>query len=238
MHGREWTIRSEKKSSCTLVVFLRAPEPGRVKTRLAKDVGDENALALYKGFVSATLDAVDAWRGRHGQETPESRAIRIAYYPENKQDMVAAWLGRERQYIAQSGKDLGRRMANAMAGAFDHGAGRVALVGTDIPQIRSGLLAQAFEALNRSDVVIGPSLDGGYWLIGTRRETFTPAIFENIDWGTSSVCAATTELCQAHGLAPSFLEPLRDVDTLADLNAVRRQDRIAGRLPGTNGDCD
>ncbi len=235
MHGREWTIRSEKKSSCTLVVFLRAPEPGRVKTRLAKDVGDEKALALYKGFVSATLDAADAWCGRHGQ-APESRAIRIAYYPENRQDMVAAWLGRERQYIAQSGKDLGRRMANAMAGAFDHGAGRVALVGTDIPQIRSGLLAQAFDALNRSDVVIGPSLDGGYWLIGACRETFIPAIFENIDWGTSSVCAATTELCQTHGLATSFLEPLRDVDTLADLNALRCHDCITGHLPGTNGD--
>ncbi len=221
MPGREWTIRSEKNNNHTLIIFLRAPESGRVKTRLARDVGDEKALALYKTFAEATLAAADKWC-----ESSLSREILLSYYPENKLDLIQSWLGRDRAYLAQSGFDLGQRMANAMTSAFDKGAKRVVLVGTDIPRIRAGHLEQAFELLGKKDVVLGPSLDGGYWLIGANHETFTPAIFENVDWGTSSVFSATTERCGRHNLIWSELEPLQDVDTLADLKFFENHDHI------------
>jgi rSAM/selenodomain-associated transferase 1 len=189
MPGREWIIRSEKNN--TLIVFLRAPEPGRVKTRLAGDVGEKKALALYKTFAAATLAAADQWC-----DASLSGEILLSYYPEDKLDLMQAWLGRDRIYLPQSGADLGRRMTNAMASAFDRGAERVVLVGTDVPLIRNGHLEQAFECLSRKDVVLGPSLDGGYWLIGMNRQRFTPGIFDNIDWGTSSVFSETLVRCR------------------------------------------
>ncbi|HCY87521.1 MAG TPA: glycosyltransferase [Desulfobacteraceae bacterium] len=219
MPGKEWTTLSEKKTKDILIIFLRAPEPGRVKTRLAGAVGDQRALSLYKQFAAAVLAAADVWQA-NDRSSPRGREIRLFFYPENKIRMMQAWLGHDRHYLPQSGEDLGRRMANAMAAAFKAGADRCVLVGTDIPELKAHHLDEAFSGLKTSDVVLGPSFDGGYWLIGTCHGTFNPVIFEHIDWGTGTVFSSTTDRCRDHGLSMEILSFLRDVDTLADLNAI------------------
>ncbi len=197
------------------MVFLRAPELGRVKTRLARDVGAQKALALYKSFVGASLSAACVWK-----DQALDRNVWITFYPEDKKDLVVDWLGREYIYLAQSGADLGQRMANAMAKAFDRGAQKAIVLGTDIPQVRGGHIEQAFAGLDSSHVVVGPSLDGGYWLVGASRNRFTPNIFKGINWGTTSVFADTIARCREHNLTCAELAVLQDVDTLADLESL------------------
>jgi len=215
MPGKEWTIPSVKKNKEVLLIFLRAPEPGRVKTRLARDVGDEKALALYKSFVRASLSAARAW-----SDQDRYREIWITYYPEDKKDMVMDWLGRDDIFLAQSGADLGQRMAGAMEDAFELGAQKTVILGTDVPQIRPDHIKQAFERLDATDLVLGPSLDGGYWLIGACRNRFSPTLFRKMNWGTPTVFADTIDRCRENNLTWSELEMLQDVDTLADLNVV------------------
>ncbi|MCG8615138.1 MAG: TIGR04282 family arsenosugar biosynthesis glycosyltransferase [Desulfobacterales bacterium] len=217
MPGKEWTTLSEKKTKDILIIFLRAPEPGRVKTRLARDVGDQRALSLYKQFAAAVLAAADAWQAG---DPSSPKGIRLFYYPENKIQLMHAWLGHDRIYLPQTGEDLGGRMANAMATSFGAGADRCVLVGTDIPEIKAHHLDRAFNRLDAADVVLGPSLDGGYWLIGASRHSFSPLMFEHIDWGTETVFSATTDRCREIGLSWEALSPLRDVDTLDDLKKV------------------
>ena len=230
MPGKEWTIPSKPKNRDVLLLFLRAPEAGQVKTRLARDLGDEKTLALYKTFVGAALEASTAWSDKAG-----SREVWIAFCPGNRQDMVENWLGSAYEYLAQSGADLGQRMARALSDAFDRGAERAVVLGTDIPQIRPDHIERAFECLHSADVVIGPSLDGGYWLIGTSREGFSPRLFHAMDWGTPSVFADTIDRCRALNLTWSELEPLQDVDTLADLTSIKFPKNKAMHRPGS---CD
>lgn len=218
MPGKEWTIPSDQNKGNQghkeiLLVFLRAPEKGRVKTRLARDIGDSRALALYKTLVDFTLTAASAG----------FRETWICYFPMDKKDLITDWLGGEYTFLAQSGRDLGRRMANAMAAAFDDGADRVVLVGTDIPQIRASHIDQAFGALIEKDVVLGPSEDGGYWLVGCRSPGVLPAIFQARVWGSDSVFSSTVEDCCHAGLAWEKLAVLRDVDTVEDLAVLGEQ---------------
>jgi len=207
MPGKEWTIQLDQKNRETILVFLRAPENGRVKTRLARDIGYEKALDLYKNFVQKTLLAVEKSGVDH----------RICFFPAERQAMVEDWLGQNHTYMHQAGKDLGHRMDNALSRVFSQGAQKAVLVGTDIPDISAHHLLTALDLLNKNDVVIGPSLDGGYWLIGFQRDGYCPDLFQQIDWGAETVFSATIEKCQANGLSTGILPVLRDIDTLEDL---------------------
>ncbi len=207
MPGREWTILLDQKNKETILVFLRAPEKGRVKTRLARDIGEEKALFLYKTFAQKTLSTVEKSGMDH----------RICFFPEDKQGIVEDWLGLDHTYMPQQGDDLGRRMCNGLSRVFDQGIQKAILVGTDVPDISARHLLAAFDLLSQSKVVIGPSLDGGYWLIGFQRDGFCPDIFRQIEWGTDSVFSATIEKCKVAGLSPGILPVLQDIDTLEDL---------------------
>ncbi len=195
-----------------MIVFLRAPEKGRVKTRLAREVGENKALALYKAFVQKTLLAVE----RSGMDH------RICFFPADKQALVAGWLGPDHGYMPQLGNDLGQRMGNALAAIFDQGAPKAILVGTDIPDINSHHLLKAMDLLDQKQVVIGPSLDGGYWLIGFQREGFCPNLFLQVDWGTETVFSSTLEKCKAANLSPGLLPALQDIDSLEDLQTFQK----------------
>lgn len=191
----------------TVLVFLRAPEKGRVKTRLAGKIGETKALALYKKFVQRTLVAVETSGLDH----------RICYFPAGKRVLVENWLGTNHLYWPQKGQDLGQRMGNALSAAFDQGAAKAVLVGTDVPGIGAHHLLEALNILDVKDVVIGPSLDGGYWLIGFQRGRFCPDLFGQVDWGSDTVFSTTMEKCRAAGLVPGLLPALQDIDTLEDL---------------------
>jgi hypothetical protein len=192
--------------SSALAVFVRLPRPGRVKTRLAASIGKEAAAGLYRALAEHVLEATTPRAGEYE---------RLVFFdpPEAGQEM-RAWLPGVR-LLAQSGDDLGARMADAFARAFARGARRAALVGTDAPSLSRETVVRALSALDAADVVLAPSGDGGYSLIALGAPR--PELFTGVEWGTPRVLEQTRARAAAAGLAAREIEPLPDVDTLEDL---------------------
>ena len=223
-------------SDRTLVVFVKEPRPGAVKTRLAAAIGDAVAAQLYRAFVETVLAAT----------TPEADEYeRLVFYdPPEAGERMRAWLpsGRLRK---QSAGDVGERMAACFARCFARGASRVVLAGSDAPALGRAEVRAAFEALADHDVALGPAHDGGYYLVGLRRPQ--PALFDGVAWSTAAVLDQTLVRAAAAGLSVARLAPLRDVDTADDLRAewhcVERllesrpalRDRVARTLAATAG---
>jgi uncharacterized protein len=200
---------SRTPGSGRLILFGRYPVPGRTKTRLIPVLGPVGAADLQRRLTLNSLAAV--------LETDLPRSSVEFCYTGAAPEQVKRWLGRHGiGFSRQTGGDLGRRMVNALTAAFDRGGRPVVLVGTDIPGMTAGHLRTAFEALERHDVVLGPSRDGGYWLIGMRRPL---DLFQGMAWGRSDVLARTLDQAARQGLTVFQLEPLNDVDTEADLAA-------------------
>jgi hypothetical protein len=195
-------------SESALVVFLKHPRPGGVKTRLAAAIGAEAAAGLYRALAEHALEATTPTAGEYE---------RLVFFdpPESLPEM-RDWLPDVR-LMAQSGHDLGARMADAFARAFARGARRVAIVGTDAPGVSRATAREALSALDAADVVIGPADDGGYYLIALRAPG--PGLFAGIEWGTPDVREQTLARATAAGLSVRELPHLRDVDTLDDLRA-------------------
>ena len=224
MPGKEWTIPKEKSNKRDiLLVFARAPERGRVKTRLAKDLGPDKALDLYRGFVSQTLTTAKEWAGNR-KTGGAGREIWVCYTPAEKESAMKAWLGRDFTFWAQADGDIGDRMASAMAAAFESARGffgtKVILVGSDIPDMTASHLEAACEALDHTDLVWGPSLDGGYWLVGASGPDNLRGIFSEIPWSTDRVLSKTLEKCRTAERTWTVLPPLQDVDTVSDLKTT------------------
>jgi hypothetical protein len=200
---------------CTLF-FVKHPTPGRVKTRLADEMGDQAAAELYSNFV---LDMLDGLRRQPGE-------LRICFDPDSvageAKPAVKEWLGPELHYWQQEGNGLGERMHNAFQRAFDAGFERVALLGSDVPDFPSTVVGKALEALYLRDAVVGPALDGGYYLIGFRSKAYLPEVFQGIEWGGPDVFAATRAKMEAAGLEASVLPEWNDVDEMRDLNVLFR----------------
>jgi hypothetical protein len=188
-----------------------------VKSRIAAVLGDDAALDLYRAFVLDLLDTLD----RSG------RAVCICVHPPDALGVVAGWLGRKRCYQPQDGADLGGRMEEAFRRAFARGASRALLIGSDLPDLPAGLLDDALRSLDRHDAVIGPATDGGYYLIGFRRETFLPGVFAAMPWSTGKVLARTMEAFRTAGLAVRRLPAWRDNDTVEDLRDLVRRSRAS-----------
>lgn len=220
MPGKEWSIPQEANKS--LIIFVRTPALGRVKTRLARDVGPEKALSLYRAFVVQVVGAARRWREQDPDQHPDQTCrILIAYTPGDGGPVLREWLGQDLEYLPQAGRDLGERMANAMASAFELGADQAVLVGSDIPDLEAGHISEAFSALAKADAVLGPSADGGYWLVGGKKDRFRARLFEKMAWGSDRVFRDTVSRAQALGLTLAPLAQLQDVDTPADLEKTR-----------------
>lgn len=211
--------RSFSTADKAVIVFLRAPEPGRVKTRLARTLAKDFVLRLYKAFVQDTLDAAGA-----------SGSPVICFTPDDKEKQVSGWLGNEYRYLAQKGRDLGERMANAFEAVFQSGYDKAVLVGTDIPQLTASLLSDAFDCLNRNRVALGPALDGGYYLIGFCKSRLTPTVFENIIWSGSRVLEQTRAVMDKNRVPYQLLETLNDIDTCEDLEKLMSDMSAGGRV--------
>ncbi len=140
----------------------------------------------------------------------------ISFCPGNKEGLIKEWLGKDYDYHPQQGENLGLRMAGALAFAFETCAQKAVLIGSDIPDILPEHIKDAFLKLDKSDVVIGPALDGGYWLIGFTRKGFVSSVFEGIKWSTANVFTETIRKCEKNELSVSFLPTLRDIDTKED----------------------
>ena len=189
------------------LVFVRAPEAGRVKTRLAAALGAEGALRVYRRLAEHTVREARALGGE----------VRVHFTPADAGPKVRTWLGEGPRYLPQSGGDLGARMEAAFRAAFKEGADRVVIIGSDLPELSAALLRRAFDALESHPAVIGPARDGGYYLLGMR--TMIDGLFEGIPWSTAEVLARTLERLGAAGIEPALLDPLTDVDEMDDLPA-------------------
>lgn len=201
------------------MIFAKRPVAGEVKTRLQPDYTPAQAARIAAGLIRQTVAlAASSWPG----------AVYLCGAPDCAHPLFAQLAGRFGIALRDQGAgDLGARMQRAL----DHGIARhgaAAVLGCDVPHCPWEVLDQANAALARRDPVLGPSDDGGYYLIGLARSE--PALFRDIPWGGARVLGATLERAQALGLEFLLLPPLRDIDTAADLWLVAQQHPALRRL--------
>lgn len=206
--GRKSRRNMDQDKQAQLILFTRYPEPGRTKTRLIPALGAEGAAALQRRMSKAIVSQM----AEFATQAPVHLEIR---YADGNQQAVEAWLAGDIPCLAQGDGDLGDRLRRAFAQAFAQGAGKVVVIGADCPGLTPALFAQAFAALDNQDLVLGPAMDGGYYLVGLNRPA--PALFSEIPWGSGEVLAATLKQAQPLNLSLHLLEPLADVDRPEDL---------------------
>ncbi|MGB1168451.1 MAG: TIGR04282 family arsenosugar biosynthesis glycosyltransferase [Flavobacteriaceae bacterium] len=184
-----------------LIIFTRNPILGKVKTRLAKTVGDKTALDIYTFLLKKTKEI-----------TLDSPCDKVVYYSEKliKNDI---WNCNSFRKEVQSGEDLGAKMKNSFYDAFENNYRKVVLIGSDIYDLESYHINEAFKKLDTNDVVMGPALDGGYYLIGLKK--MHPKIFDNKRWGSSTVRKDT--LKNLEKVDVHLLPVLNDVDVIEDI---------------------
>lgn len=199
-------------STRRVIVFARAPQPGRVKTRLISLLGEDGAAALHRRLVEQTLSTAVAVPGA---------AVEVHCTPDSSHEFFAACAQRyDVRLRDQHGSDLGARMHHALCAATREGDPAV-LIGSDCPELKVAHLLNAFAALHRGcDAVIGPARDGGYYLIGLRR--CERRVFDEVAWGTATVFAVTRERLRELGWQWHGLEELRDVDRPEDYALLER----------------
>lgn len=184
-----------------LLIFTRNPELGKVKTRLAKTIGAEKALAIYKFLLA------------HTKKVTENIACDKAVYYSVKVREDDLWNGEIYQKKQQLGEDLGIRMQNAFQDAFANGYEKVLIVGSDLIDLSEEIIEKGFLQLASNDVVMGPAEDGGYYLLGMK--SVHPNVFKNKNWGTSSVREET--LNDLKDKKVHLLNELNDADVLDDI---------------------
>lgn len=199
--ARDFYFPTSKKA---LIIFTKNPELGKVKTRLAKTIGDENALEVYKFLINHTISI-----------TEELQVDKYVYYSENilKNDN---WKSDKFRKKLQKGNDLGERMNNAFSEVFKMGYETAIIIGSDMFDMEKQDLTAAFEALESHDFIIGPAVDGGYYLLGMKEPT--PELFEDKEWSTDSVLQDTlNNLRYKNHLV---LKERNDVDYYTDIKDV------------------
>jgi rSAM/selenodomain-associated transferase 1 len=193
-----------------ILLFVKAPTPGQVKTRLASTLGPENAAALYRAFV---LDFLVTLR-------KTGYPLTVLFHPEEARESVREWLGGDLELRAQEGLDLGHRLDHAFRHTFRRGAKKILALGGDTPDLPESMLHEAFSALSRTSAAVVPALDGGYAAIGFAAEGYCPEAFRGISWGTEVVLEQTLAILAARKTSISVLPPWPDIDTPADLDAL------------------
>ncbi|MFD2999613.1 TIGR04282 family arsenosugar biosynthesis glycosyltransferase [Pontibacter toksunensis] len=189
-----------------LMLFVRNPELGKVKTRLAAAVGPEKALEIYLQLLQHTYSI-----------TKELPVQKLVYYSEAL-DTNDLWPNEQYHKRVQPAGDLGEKMADAFAAAFSEGYTSVVIIGSDCLQLTPDIILQAYRELEEHDVVIGPALDGGYYLLGMNR--LHPELFRNKRWSTADVFPATVHDIHNLRLSYTLLPRLSDVDYVEDLEAT------------------
>lgn len=200
-------MKTLEQSRC-IILFVKAPVQGTVKSRLAEELGDPGAVRLYRAFVADLLDIIYRM----------DINLRIFYYPGKHEGLMRKWLGTNAPLFAQQGTDLGERMHHALCCTAAEGYQRVVLVGSDIPGLNEQIINKAFSVLAAHPAAIGPAMDGGYYLIGFRSGCLFREAFTGIDWGLPGVLEKTLQRFRQKGEEVPLLLPfLRDIDTRQDL---------------------
>lgn len=196
--------------STSLIIFAKSPIPGKVKTRLTPYITPTEAAELYKAFIT------DIIRNTHKLKCER---VTIAYTPSNAEATFHSICGQSVNYIPQKGNNLGERMKNAFMYSFEKSSERTVIIGTDSPTLPLSYIQKAFDALKEVSVTIGPTFDGGYYLIGLSEQNDT--IFDGVDWSTSNVFSQTLARIQAVKKQLCVLPPWYDVDTSDNLEFLR-----------------
>ncbi|CAM1358783.1 conserved hypothetical protein [Tenacibaculum litopenaei] len=184
-----------------VLIFTRNPEIGKVKTRLAKTIGNEAALAIYKFLLEHTKNVA--------LEVPYDKAV----YYSVKIRTADLWEPENFQKFRQEGADLGERMQAAFQRGFDEHYDKVLIIGSDLYDLKPSHIEAAFQALDNHDAVIGPAEDGGYYLLGLKK--MYSSLFSNKEWGTSTVRQDT--LKDLENVSVHLLETLNDIDVFEDI---------------------
>mgnify|MGYP003466280102 FL=1 len=200
----------------TLIIFSRYPEPGKTKTRMIPALGALGAAELQRKMTEHTLKTAIALK------LSRNLAIKVHFAGGNIQSMME-WLGEDFDYIPQVLGDLGHKMHSSFERAFALGSQRVVIIGTDCPDIEQTILTQAFDSLERHDLVLGVAEDGGYYLIGLNQPI--AELFQNINWGTEQVLNQTQNIAQQLKLNVYYLPTLADVDRPEDLKIWQKYSR-------------
>jgi uncharacterized protein len=207
-----------------LLVFARLPEPGRVKTRLARDIGDERALVLYEAMLRDTL------RGIGGASKSLEIEVMWAPTPAANGDALRRAFG-ERPLAMQTGETLGDRLSMAFSERFFfHRTEKIIAIGVDDPALDRQLLDHAFALLESCEWVVGPATDGGYYLIGCRAAAYNAEAFLDVAWGTSSVLSATLAKIGSWTSTVAVLPERRDIDECEDLRAYDGDGEVGALL--------
>jgi rSAM/selenodomain-associated transferase 1 len=186
-----------------IIIFVRNPEPGKVKTRLAKEIGDEQTLRVYSDLLQHTHDI-----------TGNLDCDKFVFYADyiNNDDL---WERENFEKKLQEGENLGNRMIVAFFELFQLGYSKVVIIGSDCTELTTFIIEDAFDQLDATDVVIGPASDGGYYLLGLTH--LVPELFNNKQWSTDTVLADTIKDTVNLQKSCSFLTELSDIDTVEDL---------------------
>lgn len=198
----------------SLLVVAKEPAPGQTKTRLCPPLTPTQAAELYDCFLRDTLDAM--------RRVPDVARV-IGFLPAGSRDYFSQ-LAPDMELVCQRGASLGERLDNLLTGALAGGAQRAVVMDSDSPTLPVSYLIQAFERLATADIVLGPTLDGGYYLIGIKRPQ--PQLLLQVQMSTAHVLADTLALAKTSGLTVSLLPTWYDVDTIADLHKLDME--IAG----------
>jgi hypothetical protein len=196
-------------SAQEVLIFARTPELGKVKTRLAAEIGEEAALQTYVTLLAHTRECV----ARSGFPARVHLAGPMPDYD--------LWSDAGFRRYPQADGDLGQRMASAFAHAFADGVRSVVIIGTDCPGLSSAHLHEAMKALETHEAVVGAAEDGGYWLLGLTSPI--RSIFQNKAWSTDTVLRDTLADFKALGVSVARLDTLRDLDTADDLHALSEE---------------
>ena len=199
-----------------VLLFIRAPELGRVKTRLERKIDIATVLVLYRLFVEDIIETL----------TAGGYDVIVFFSPPHKGSAIQEWLGDRIPVQPQTGGTLGERMRNAFSNVFATGVGKAVLIGSDFPDLDIRIIDEAFGSLQEKDVAIGPAKDGGYYLIGFKKTACYEKVFAGVDWGTAHVFQQTMRHIHDAGLRDHVLPVWQDIDTQEDLVAFyhRSQD--------------
>lgn len=204
-------------STRVLIVFAKAPCPGRVKTRLAAELGSDGAMEIYRRM------AEGLWAEWTAAQRQDAFRLWLCFDPPEAEQGVRAWLEGADRYLHQASGNLGRRIARALEAAFNAGFQEVAVVGTDAPATTPALIVKAFSTLEAGCIVLGPTLDGGFHLMALPHPIpGLDDLLEEMPWSSSDTLAALVGGARSLGFEVKLLPEARDIDTLADLEAYRR----------------
>ena len=196
------------KKDKAIIVFSRLPVEGEVKTRLSKEIGNRYATEFYRICAEHLFSEVSKLK-------KDDIDLFLFYSDVNKTDNVKKWVGNEFYFCSQISGNLGKKMQHAFRYVFDKDYSKVIIVGTDIPDINSGLLINAFNNLDKYDFVIGPSDDGGFYLLGMK--SLQGDLFIETEWGSETVFSDTLKSLKSKNASIKTLRKMIDVDTKKDL---------------------